>query len=167
MSAQRSLCLDSYIYSAALFQVSIKKVISGVIASKPVAVQQKVVHVIRKNELMDHYAVGPQARDEIDRLRKVDVTIVVDVDEKYRRLPRFNRSDRRRFVSELGQIRRNVLAVPIVGGPIVNTMKIDTGGENVRVAREAHGGEKSALTSRPPAAPRRIAMRSCLQILPG
>src|SRR5439155_17704358 len=44
-------------------------------------VQQKIVHVIGKNELFDLDAFFAEAGDEIHRLREVDVAVVVAVDK--------------------------------------------------------------------------------------
>src|SRR5258706_12626870 len=147
--------------------MAVKEIAGGSISGEPVAMQQKIVHVIRENELLDNDAASAQARDEIDRLREVDVAIVIAVDEKHRRLPCFDGGDWRRLVSELGQRRRNVLSIPIVRGPIVNAVEIDAGSEDIRVTREAHRGEEPTVTATPKADTRRIDIGPALKIFSG
>src|SRR5690349_2351286 len=58
-------------------EFAIKEIAGRVIRAKPGAVQQKIVDLIGKNELFDVHAARAKARDEIDRLREVDVAVVV------------------------------------------------------------------------------------------
>src|ERR1700719_3757268 len=52
---------------------------------------------------------------------------------------------------EFGQLRGNIFPVPIVRWPIVNTVEVHTSGENIRVARQAHGGKEPAVAAAPQA----------------
>src|SRR3954471_10395270 len=131
--------------------MAIEEVGGGVISGQPVAIQKKIVDIVGENQLFERYAARAQPGDEIDGLREIDIAIVVAVDEEHGRLPGVDRSDRGRVVGELGELGRNILAVPIVGGPIVDAVKIDTGGKNVGVAAEAEGGEVSPVASTPEA----------------
>src|ERR1700730_6013159 len=117
---------------AALFQVPVEEVAGSTLPREPVAMQQKVVDVVRKYELFDDHTASAQPCDEVNCLREIDVAIVVSVNKKHWRLPGFNGGDRRGFVSELGQLGRNVLAIPIVRGPVVNAVKVHACRENVR-----------------------------------
>src|ERR1700738_3512868 len=147
-----------------LCEMAVKEVAGGTITCEPIAMQQKIVHVIWENELLDDYAASAQAGDKINRLREVDVAIVIAVDEKHRRLPRFNGGDRGRLVSELGQLLRNVFAIPIIRGPIVNAVEVYPGGEDIRIAREAHGREEPAVATAPKANSRGIDIGAALKV---
>src|SRR5579864_928066 len=114
-----------------LFQMAVEEIGGSAIAGKPVAIQQEIVNVVGENKLLDGDAAGAQPGDEVDGLREVDVTVVVAVDEKHWRLPGVHRSDRGRFVGQLGQLCRNVLAVPVVGGPVVDAVEINASRENI------------------------------------
>src|SRR5438477_12471299 len=65
---------------------------------------------------------------------------------------------------ELGQLRRNIFAVPIVGGPIVHAVEIDAGRKYIGVARKPKRSEISAVTAAPQAKPHWIYVRARLQI---
>src|SRR5437868_7672302 len=114
--------------------MAIEEIGSGVISRQPVAIQQKIVNVIGKNELFDGDAACAQAGGEIDGLREIDIAIVIAVDEKYGRFPGFHGSYWGRFVGEFGELGRNVLAIPVVGGPIVHAVEIDACRKNIGVA---------------------------------
>src|SRR5437764_5748173 len=129
--------------------MAIEEIGSSVISRQPVAVQQKVVNVVGKNELFDGDAAGAQAGGEIDGLREIDVAIVIAMNEKHGRFPGFHGSYRGRFVGEFGELGRNVLAIPVVGGPIVHAVEIDPCCKNIGVAAKAQRGEISAITSAP------------------
>src|SRR5690242_6396665 len=119
------------------FQTAVEKVGCRVIGSQPVTVQKKIVNLVWENELLDFDALLAKAGGEINGLCEIDVAIIVAMDEEDRGLPGVHRSDGRRIVSKLVQIRRDVLAVPVVGGPIVHTVKINTSGEEIGIAPEA------------------------------
>src|SRR5215470_13984937 len=119
-------------------EFTIEKVRGRVIRREPVLMQKKVVNFVWENELFDFDAAGAEARYEIDGLREVNVAIVVAVNEENGRFPGVDRSNGRGFMRKLGQLGRDVFAVPIVSWPIVNTVNVHTGGENVRVAAKAH-----------------------------
>ena len=99
-------------------EMMIKEIGSSVVAGEPVAMKKKIVDFVGENELFDlDVAFGAQAGNEIDGLREVNVAIVVAVDKEHRRFPGVDCGDRRRVVRELGQIRGNILAIPVVGRP--------------------------------------------------
>src|SRR5690242_13243283 len=103
------------------------------IGGKPVAMQKKIVNLVGEDELLDFDALLAKARGEVHGLREIHVAIVVAVDEKDRRLPGVHSSDRRRVMSQFVQISRDILAVPIIGGPIMHAVKIDASGEEIGV----------------------------------
>ena len=111
--------------------------------------QQKIVDLVRKNELFDVHIAFAKARDEVHGLREIHITIIVAMNKEHRRFPGVNGVDGRRVVGELGELRRNIFSVPIVSRPIVHAVEIDTGGEEVRIAREAQRGEVAAVTAAP------------------
>src|SRR5260370_15422386 len=147
-----------------LFEATVEEIAGGAIVGELIAVEEKIVHVVGKDELLDGYTASAQAGDEVDRLGEVDAAVVIAVDEKDRRFPGVDRSDRRRLVSELGQLRWNIFAIPIVGGPVVNAVEVHAGSENIGVARQTHGGEESAVTATPQAHPPRVHTRPPLKI---
>src|SRR5205814_44319 len=103
-----------------------------------------------ENELFDiDVAFGSKAGDEVDGLRKVNVAIVVAVNEEHRGPPRVDSGDWRGLVSELGELGRNIFAIPVVGGPVMNAVEVDASGEDVRVAAEAEGREIAAIAAAP------------------
>src|SRR5215467_8566386 len=121
------------------------------IGGQPVAVEKKIVNLVGKNELFDFDALLAKASGEIHGLSEIDVAVVVAVDEKNGRLPSVHRGNRRRVVGELVQIGRDILAVPIVGGPIMNAVEIDASDKEIGVATEAECGEVAAVASAPQA----------------
>src|SRR5690349_8317864 len=70
-------------------------------------------------------------------------------------------------MSELGQLGRDVLAVPVVGRPIVHAVKIDAGRKDVGVARQSQCGEVATVAAAPQAYPSRIDVCARLQIFSG
>src|SRR5262249_54310370 len=91
------------------------------------------------------------AGGEVHGLREIDIAIIVAVNEKDRRLPNINGSDRRRVVRQFRQVGQNVLAIPVVNGPIVHAMKIHTGSKKIRIAPQAECSEIAAVASTPEA----------------
>ncbi len=65
----------------------VEEIAGRVIGRKPISVQQKIVHVIRENELLDLHALFAEPRHEVHRLREVDVAVVVTMDEEHGRFP--------------------------------------------------------------------------------
>jgi len=111
--------------------------------------QEKIVDFIWKNELFDVHITCAKPRDEIHRLRKINVAIIITMNKEHRRLPGIDRSDRGGVVGKFGELGRNIFAVPVVGGPIVNAVEVDSGGEEIGIAREAERGEEAAVTAAP------------------
>src|SRR5258706_4625170 len=68
-------------------------------------------------------------------------------------------------MSELGKLRGNVLAVPVISGPIVNAMEVHAGGENVRVARQTESGEIASVASSPQSYAGSVDVGAALKIL--
>src|SRR6266404_249723 len=128
---------------------AVKKIASCVIRLEPRTMQQKIVDLVRENELFDVHVALAKARGEVHGLREVHIAIVVAMNKKHWRFPGVNVGHGRRVVGEFGELGRNIFAVPIVGGPIVHTMQIDTGGEEVRITRQAQRGEEAAVTAAP------------------
>src|ERR1700676_2812513 len=113
----------------AIFQLAVEEVALGVIAGQPGAMEKEIVDFVGEDELFDVYAAGAEAGDEVDGLREIDVAVVVAVDEENWRLPGVYGAYRRGFVGEFGEFGRNIFAVPVVGGPVVDAVKVDTGRE--------------------------------------
>ena len=88
------------------------------------------------------------------------------MNEEHRRAPGADRSHGRRLVRQLGELRRDVLAIPIVGGPIMHSVQIHTGGEQIGIAPEPHGRQISAVASAPESDAPRIHIVPRLQIMP-
>ena len=89
--------------------------------------QQKIVNFVRKNKLFDMYSAFTQSRNKVHRLRKINIAIIIPVDEQHRRLPALHRTNRRRFVGKFGQLGKNIFAIPIVSLPIVHAVHIHAG----------------------------------------
>jgi len=53
----------------------IEEIAGRVIRRQPISVQQKIVHVIGENELFDLHALLTESRNEVHRLREVDVAV--------------------------------------------------------------------------------------------
>jgi len=85
----------------AAVEFSVEEIGGGVISREPVFVQKEVVDFIREDELFDFDVAGAETRDEIDRLREINVAIVIAVNEERGRFPSVDGSDRRRVVREL------------------------------------------------------------------
>src|SRR5258708_35780220 len=68
-------------------EMAIEEIACRMIARKPVPVQQKIMHVIRENELFDFHAFFAQPRHEVHRLREVDVAYGVTMNKKHGRFP--------------------------------------------------------------------------------
>ncbi len=81
--------------------------------------------------MLDVYFALTKARNKVDSLREINIAIIVSVNEEHRRFPGVHGSNGRRIVRELGQLRRNIFSVPIIRGPIVHTVHIHAGGEEV------------------------------------
>src|SRR6266446_2278073 len=146
---------------------AVKKIAGRVICLEPRTMQQKIVNLVRENKLFDVHVALAKARGEVHGLREVHITIIVAMNKEHRRFPGVNGGDGRRVVGELGELRRNIFAVPIVGGPIMHAMQIDTSGEEVRIARQAQRGEVAAVTAAPETDSRRDYVSARLQIVYG
>ena len=72
--------------------MAVEDIACRVIGRKPIPVQQKIVHVIRENELFNLDALCAEQRHEVHRLREVDVTVVVPMNEEHGRFPGVHRS---------------------------------------------------------------------------
>src|SRR5215831_13464896 len=121
------------------------------IGGQPVAVQKKIVNLVGEDQLLDFDALVAKAGGEVHGLREIDVAIIVAVNEEDGRLPGINGGDRRRVVRQFRQVGRNVLAIPVVGGPIVHAVKIHAGSKEIRVAPQAECSEIAAVASTPEA----------------
>src|SRR5260221_9873742 len=89
-----------------LFQVLIKEVHARMISSQPVLVPQEVMHFIGEYQFFEFDMMFAKLANQIHRLAKRYIAIVVAVYQQYRRFPFVHRRDRRRLASQLVQIRR-------------------------------------------------------------
>ena len=112
----------------------IEKVAGRVIGRQPMPVQQKIVHIIGENELLDLDAFFAEASDEVHRLREINVAVVVAMNKKYRRLPGVDGSHGRGITGQLVQIRRDVLSFPVVSRPVVYAVQVHARREQIGVA---------------------------------
>src|SRR5580704_8542064 len=80
---RRTGCLRCFrIPRFVLLQIPIEKVRLSLVSAHPIPMQQQVMNLIRENELLDrHSTLRPQSRDQVHRLRKVDIPIVIAVNE--------------------------------------------------------------------------------------
>src|SRR6266566_3987401 len=65
------------------------------------------------------------------------------------------------------KLRRDILSVPAVGGPIMHAVKVHAGGKEVGVAAQAKRGEVATIASSPQADALGIDVRPALQEFPG
>ena len=65
------------------FQVTIKEIRPGPVNFEPVAMQQKVVYFIRKNDLLKGYVSLAQSHGQIHRLGERDVAIIIAVNQQH------------------------------------------------------------------------------------
>ncbi len=65
-------------------QMLIKKVRTRVIGAQPILMTQEVVYLIRKDQFFKIDSVASQAADQIHRLGKFDVAIIVAVNQEHR-----------------------------------------------------------------------------------
>src|SRR5207245_2178745 len=94
-------------------EVAIKEVSRRVIGFEPAPVGEKVVNLIRENNLLELDTLLAQRLRQVDRLTEGHVAVIVAVDQKHGRAPRLDRGKRRRFPS---QPRRVGLGFGVVGG---------------------------------------------------
>src|SRR5207253_11207597 len=97
---------------------------------------------------------------EVDRLREIDVAVVVALDEQYGRFPAAHGRDRRGIEGDLHGLVDVALFVALrllveelrdVAGPVVDAVEVDSGLEDVGVAGEPHRGEIAAVGASPDA----------------
>src|SRR5712692_9032825 len=62
--------------SSRSLEVAVEEITRRVIGRQPILVQQKIVHVIRENQLFDLNALLAEPSDEIHRLGEIDVAVV-------------------------------------------------------------------------------------------
>src|SRR4029079_9915914 len=62
-------------------QMLVKKVCPGVVRTQPVFVQQKIMNFVRVNDLFKVNIVRAQPTYQIDRLRELNVAIVIGVNQ--------------------------------------------------------------------------------------
>src|SRR5581483_9974410 len=115
---------------------------------------QEVVDFVGKNDLLKRHAPGPQPLGQVHRLAEGDVAVVVALDEEHGRFPGGNRGVRRRLKGQLGGGKSvgRIAGRPADSakrGPVVNPVKVNTGGKDVGVPGQAHRGEKSAVGAAP------------------
>jgi len=67
--------------------MTVEEIACGVIGRNPIPVQQKIMHVIRKNELFDLHVSFSEPSHEVHCLGEVNVAIVVAMNEKHGRFP--------------------------------------------------------------------------------
>ena len=110
---------------------------------QPPRVEQRLVRVVGDHDQLVGHVVRAQQLDEADRLREVDVAVVVAVPEEHRRLPLVDRRDGRRLVRDVGRVER--VAAEVHAG------HVDAGDEDVGVARQRLRREQAAVREAPDA----------------
>ena len=115
----------------------IEEIARRVIRREPSPVQKKIMNLVRENQLIEGHALFAQRLGQVDHLGEGDVAIIVAVNEEDGRFPGVDGGDWGRLVREFGELGRNIFAVPVIGGPIVDAVEINAGGEDVGVAAEA------------------------------
>src|SRR5712691_8606798 len=124
---------------------------AGMIRADPILMAQKVMYLVRINQLLEVDTIRAQSSNEIHRLRKLDVAIVVAVNQQHRRFPFVHRRDWRRLARESRSIwrfdrqrqARDALT------PVMHAVKINSSSEDVRVARQAQRRQVTSVRSPP------------------
>ena len=114
-------------------QMLIKELRAGVISADPVLMTEKVMYLVRVNQLFEVHAVRSQPSHQTDGLRKLDVAIVVAVNQPYGRFPFIDRRNGRRLSRDsiaLGGVGRHS-QTGNAHAPIVHAVKIHSGGKDV------------------------------------
>ena len=62
----------------------VKKVCARVIGAQPIFVQQKIMNLVRVDQLFKIYVVRAEPAYEIDRLRELNVSIIVAMNQQNR-----------------------------------------------------------------------------------
>src|SRR5216683_3051722 len=96
---------DNGIRNALSSQLPSEELRRRVVGREPVRVGQKIMDLVRENELLEGYALAPQGLGELDRLAELHVAVVVAVDQQHRRAPILHIRDRRGFEGELRSVR--------------------------------------------------------------
>jgi hypothetical protein len=136
---------------------ALKEVGGGGVGGEPVFVEQEAVELVGEDELVDGDVAGAEGLSEDGGLGVGDVGIIVAVDEEDGRAPMVDGGDGR---AEPGPGGDGILlgegALLPVGGvvfevPVVDTVEVDAGGEEVGVTREAQSGEVATVAATPDA----------------
>src|SRR5919201_2494226 len=97
--------------------------------------QQEIMDLVGEYQLFEGDVALSERLDQLHRLVEIHIAVVVSVDEQDRRSPGIHGRDRGGFAGDAYRLGRS-------GGteveaaehrPVVNTMDIDTGGEQVRI----------------------------------
>src|SRR6267378_2800278 len=70
-----------------LLQLSAKEILRRAIRPNPALPHEEPMNLIGEHEFLDVHFLGAQALQQIDRLREIDIAIVVSLDEQRRRPP--------------------------------------------------------------------------------
>src|SRR5580692_11055910 len=125
-------------------EMLVEELESRVIGRQPGSMQEKVMNLVGKNQLLELHILFSQRLNEIDGFRERNVAVVVALDQQYGRAPRTDGRKRRGFPSEpcgIGPFGRLVRGRKSgnLGVPIVDTVHVDARGEQIGGAREAEG----------------------------
>ena len=75
-------------------QLSIKEIRCRSVNPQPILVAQKVMHIVREDQLFKFDASLAKLSHKFDRLTELNVSIIVTVDQKHRRFPFVHHADR-------------------------------------------------------------------------
>ena len=106
------------------------------IGSQPITMKQKVVDLVRKDDLFKWNILLTQTPSKIDHLAESDIPIVIALYQKHGRAPLRDRADRRRVNSDLLGVAITVVypvRIRDAARPIVNTVHVNSRCEYVRV----------------------------------
>src|SRR5205085_4028213 len=121
------------------------------IGAQPVLVAQEVVYLVGEDELLKLNVLLAQAAHERDRLTESDVAIIVAVNQEDVRTPLVDRKDRRRLARNLRALRRveRHAQARDQHAPIVDAVQVNTGGEEIGIARKAERRQIAAIRAAP------------------
>src|ERR1044072_7485404 len=135
-----------------LLQLAVKEIGRGVVGREPVAVQEKVMHFVREDELLELDVLLAEPPREVNHLAEGDVAVVVALNQKDGRAPLLDGGDGRGFERDLLRVAAVVVNPGSAGDalrPVVAAVPVNSGGEEVGVARESEGRQVPAVGAAP------------------
>src|ERR1700722_5430555 len=138
-------------------QFGVEKVGSGVVGTQPTLVAQEAMYFVGKDQVLVVNSLPVQCLDEPHGFREGHIAVIVAVNQQHGRAPRRHRTDGRGSERRRQIIGGGVECVEITPAafretpimPIMHAVQVDTGGEQIRVARQPQGRHIAAVAAAP------------------